>query len=123
MNSDYKSTHELVFYTAQWWATDEFMQFKVGTCHGLWKSTETSYDILAIDNHEPGNGHLQDVFDWFEFSCLRDSRDLRILELMNPRFIRHLINKRGFYWDGKIPVNLVKKSEDIKNSKLVNNGV
>lgn len=72
-----------------------FDRFKVGTCVGLWRGTDTTYDILSIVNEEPGNGHLEDVFEWFEHSCLRDGRDLRVLHC-HERFWKYLIEKRGF---------------------------
>lgn len=96
----FKSTHNLDFEVAQWPVqfdiNDEWYRFRIGTCHGLWRSTKNTYDILAIDNNKIGNGHLQDVFDWFENSCKRDNRDLRLIEVWNTRFKAHLINKRGF---------------------------
>lgn len=70
--------------------------FRVGTCTGLWGSTDDSYYILAVENHKPGNGHLNDVFEWFEFSCKRDKKNLLVLEIINPDFYIHLISKRGF---------------------------
>lgn len=44
----------------------------------------------------PETGHLDDVFQWFEFSATRYKCPLLILELMNPRFKKHCIDKRGF---------------------------
>lgn len=78
-----------------------FLAFKVGTCHGLWRPTSKYYDILAIINDEPGNGHLNDVFEWFEASCRRDGKSFRILEIWNERFKTHLLTKRGFRKAGK----------------------
>jgi len=75
--------------------------FKVGTCHGMYCVTEKTYDIIAIENDEKGNGHLQDVFEWFENSCKRDKKDLRVLEFMNEGFKKHLIEKRGFMPQGR----------------------
>jgi len=76
--------------------TVEWLRFRVGTCYGLWASLPSSYDILAIDNKKPHNGHFNDVMEWFENSAKRDNKQLRILEIMNDRFRDHLINKRGF---------------------------
>ncbi len=70
--------------------------FRIGTCHGQWQASPKSYDIISVINETPGNGHLQDVFDWFENSAKRDKKELHILEIMNPNFMNHLINKRGF---------------------------
>lgn len=105
----FTSTHDLAFMVAPWrnaFNKGEWFLFQIGTCHGCWKPTETSYDILAVDNDKPGNGHFQDVLEWFENSCKRDKRDLRFLEVMNKRLLTHLITKRGFTADGE---NAIKK--------------
>lgn len=96
----FKSTHDLAFGMAPW-ITADFTRFKIGTCEGLWRSTPTSYDILAIINTKPGNGHFIDVLEWFEQSCIRDNRDFQILEVWNERFKKHLIRKRGFHAIGR----------------------
>lgn len=88
-----KTKHSLDFETAH---SDFGTHFKIGTCTGLWGSVNGAYFILSVSNDEPGNGHLDDVFEWFEFSCKRDKRNLLILEIMNAPFYMHLISKRGF---------------------------
>lgn len=80
--------------------------FKVGTCHGLYIITKTAVEIIAITNEQKGNGHLNDVFEWFEYSCKTSKRNLRIVELMNKQFEKHLITKRGFQKQGD--VNVIK---------------
>lgn len=90
-----QSPNNLPFESATW-VTSDFLRFRIGTCEGLWRCTTDSYDILAIKNNAPGNGHLDDVFWWFEQSAKRDSRNLRVLDLLNPRFETHLLQKRGF---------------------------
>lgn len=101
-SAKFKSEHGLPFEIADWNplpgfpATKEFMRFRVGSCDGLWRSTKESYDILAITNDNKGNGHFNDVLQWFEQSCRRDKKVLRILEVWNKRFKRHLITKRSF---------------------------
>lgn len=92
---DLDTTHHLQFEVAPWYMP-EFKRFRIGTCEGLWKSTKKSYVILAITNGVQHNGHLDDVFEWFEYSCKRDKRSLVILELWNGAFQEHLISKRGF---------------------------
>lgn len=94
MNKPFKSTHNLPFECATW--IDEFSKFRIGTIEGSWRCTKDSYDILAIINSKPGNGHLKDVFDWFEQSCRRDNKCLRVLELWNKEFKQYLIDKKGF---------------------------
>jgi hypothetical protein len=93
---EFKSTNNLPFEIAQW--HDDYMRFRVGTCHGAWRTDKEgqSYQVLAIGNESPGNGHLQDVFDWFERSCKREGYSLVILEVWNEKFKQHLIEKRGF---------------------------
>lgn len=70
--------------------------FLVGTVHGKWTSTKEFYIILVIINEVPGNGHLNDVFQWFENSCKRDKKALVIKEFFNPQFKKHCLEKRGF---------------------------
>ena len=81
---------------------ESWHHYKIGTCYGLWKSKNKTYEILSILNDVPGNGHFQDVLEWFEHHCRRDNKALRIKEFfLNPEFKQHLINKRGFVEDGK----------------------
>lgn len=95
-----ETKHKLDFECAPWEGSllikSDFMRFRVGTCEGLWQSTGSSYDILAVTNSSPGNGHFEDVLEWFEHSCRRDFKDLQILEVWNKRLLAHLISKRGF---------------------------
>lgn len=99
-SSQFKSTHSLPFEVAPWEYNEllggGWERFRIGTCEGLCKSTDHSYEILAIDNTSPGNGHLNDVFDWFIHSCKRDKKAFIIRELWNEKFYHHLLNKRGF---------------------------
>lgn len=103
--------HNLPFESRPWESMlgvdENFMQFRIGTCEGLWSSTDKTYDILAITNNQPGNGHFDDVLEWFESSCKRDGKSLRILECWNKHFKMHLIRKRGFSPEGKD--NVIKK--------------
>lgn len=91
---EFKSTNELEFLCARHWMKG-FIAYKVGTCHGIYTSDENNFQILAVVNESPGNGHLQDVFDWFENSCIRDKKGLMFMEVWNPGLKNHLI-KRGF---------------------------
>jgi hypothetical protein len=93
-----KTTHNLDFQVAPW-ARDPsgaIQLFKIGTCHGQWYTHGPAFVILSIVNDSPGNGHLDDVFQWFEYACKRDKYALVIDELMNERFKKHCIEKRGF---------------------------
>jgi hypothetical protein len=92
---EFKSTNNLLFETAPFY-TPDVTRFIVGTCSGIYSCEGSKYVIIGIANRQPGNGHLQDVFDWFENSCKRDKKDLMVAELMNERFKKHLIEKRGF---------------------------
>lgn len=105
--------HSLDFEAAPWEPlpgfppSKNFHKFRIGTCEGLWQSTDDSYDILAVKNNSPHNGHFEDVIQWFEHSCRRDKRNFRFLEVMNPFLKKHLIEKRGFKHDG---IDNLKKS-------------
>lgn len=100
-----RTKHNLDFEACPWESIlgvdAEFSKFRIGTCEGLWRSTKDSYDILAITNSQPGNGHLEDVLQWFEHSCKRDGKAFKILEVWNKGFMMHLIRKRGFSLYGK----------------------
>ncbi len=96
MSNSITTTHNLDFLSADWDLNPAFSCFKIGTVEGLWFCDGMSYNIIAFQNSEPHNGHLDDVFEWFEYSCKRDGYSLRILELLNHKFKSHLINKRGF---------------------------
>lgn len=78
----------------------EWLLFRVGTCHGQWRQTPEAYEILSIVNEDPGNGHLNDVFQWFEFACKKSKKPLRVLSFLNKSFAESLIRKRGFKPDG-----------------------
>jgi hypothetical protein len=100
------TTHDLDFEVAPWELASmvpklNLMRFRVGTCEGVWGVDKLCYYILAIENKSSGNGHLQDVFEWFEASCKRDKKDLKVLEVWNIGFKNHLIKKRGFTKSGK----------------------
>lgn len=85
----FQTEHNLGF-TSRYWG-DSWEEFKIGTCFGQWRSTDDSYEILSILNTEKGNGHVKDVFQWFEYSCIRDKKDLKVLEVWNNDFKRMLI--------------------------------
>lgn len=107
--------HKLDFEVAEWksflghigWLLSKLSKrqhwalYSVGTIHGQWIATETAYEVLSIFNNEPGNGHLGDMFEWFEHSCKRDKKDFIIREFWNDNFKRHCIEKRGFKLYGK----------------------
>lgn len=96
----FTTAHNLAFLSCAWERDPEWNRFKIGTCEGLWRATALTYDILSIVNDVPGNGHFDDVLQWFENSSKRDRKNLRIIEIMNKDFFRHLIEKRGFVADG-----------------------
>lgn len=93
----FKTTHKLDFEAAPWPRHPLISLYRVGTCHGQWFVTESAYCIISIINETPGNGHLNDVFEWFFNSCRRDKKALIVMELMNERFKKHLMEKRGFH--------------------------
>lgn len=70
--------------------------FRVGTCDGQWRETPQAYEILSVANDDPGNGHLNDVLEWFEFACKKSKKPLRIIRFSDRSFMAHLIKKRGF---------------------------
>jgi hypothetical protein len=98
------------------------MLFKVGTCHGQWGDSGDSYFILSVMNDEIGNGHLDDVFEWFEYSAKRDGKNLLVLECMNKNFHHHLIVKRGFVALDDEQNNCIKIFNEDKYKLLLKEG-
>lgn len=87
------------FMTARWnnpFNDEGWLLFKVGTCHGQWRSTESAYEILSVINDEPGNGDFNTTLEYFYISCRRDKKDLVIRELWNKELKEHLLVKHGF---------------------------
>lgn len=78
---------------------EEFLRFRVGTCHGLWRAVPDAYEILAVKNDRKGNGHFDAVVAWFERSAVRDKKKVRFCEMMNDNLISHL-QRRGFVKNG-----------------------
>jgi hypothetical protein len=117
---EFKTTHNLLFEVAEHWTGTNL--FKIGTCHGQWGSTKDSYYILSVINENPGNGHLVDVFEWFENSCKRDNRNLLILECFNENFYKYLISKEGFIPLDPKGENAIKIFNRKAYKQLIKNG-
>lgn len=88
--------HKLDFEAARWPIDERIMLFRIGTCEGQYLFVENSICILSVVNSVPGNGHLDDVFEWFEFASKKQGHSLKVLAIMNEGFKKHLIEKRGF---------------------------
>ena len=73
-----------------------YLVFNVGTVVGRWRQVDKYYDLLFVYNSEPGNGHFDDVLEYFEHACKRDKLDLMFSEVWNKKFGKHLRKKRGF---------------------------
>ena len=74
-----------------------FYGFRVGTCEGLWRSTPSHYEILAVVNKKRGNGHFKALLGWFEQSCRRDNKKLLMREVWNP-WLAWKCYKYGWKW-------------------------
>lgn len=107
----FKTTNGQDFYSAPYdrpWNLSNYHMFKVGTCDGLWYNTKKAFFILAIVNNCPGNGHFEDLLDWFYCSSVTSKLPLIIQEVgslqnaafgdfkVSDRFAKHLVEKRGF---------------------------
>lgn len=73
-----------------------FYKFRVGTCEGLWRATKDAYEVLAVVNREKGNGHFKMTMEYFERSCIRDRRKLRLCEVFNPWLYYQSIKYFGY---------------------------
>lgn len=116
---NFVTTHNLDFEVAE---SKLGLLYKIGTCHGQWGSTDDSYYILSVLNEDPGNGHLKDVFEWFENSCKRDGRNLLVLECFNEDFYNHLINKKGFVPLDTDKTNVIKVFNKHLYKRFLKNG-
>lgn len=74
----------------EWWR-----RFRVGACEGLWRDSGFAYEILAIANDVPGNGHVEATLAHFYKSCKRDKKVLVIREVLNES-LRDKLIKNGF---------------------------
>jgi|SRR5882672_6228552 len=94
----FESTHKLKFEVSPWHRDPDgvIKLYRVGTCEGQWFDSNIAFHILSINNTEPGNGHLTDVFEWFENSCKTYHKALMIMDFVNQDFKLHCIKKRGF---------------------------
>jgi hypothetical protein len=100
-----QTKHNLDFQAAEWKRDKRIMVFKVGTCHGQYYFSKKGIEIVSIKNDNPGNGHLDDVFEWFEYAARTQHKTLFIREFINYRFMNHCIHKRGFIrMDGTMDV-------------------
>lgn len=79
----------------------------------LWNDKPKSFEILAIVNDLPGNGHFEDVMDWFQSSCVCAQVPLIIRSVDNKKFLKHLIDKRGFVQINDVP-DVQKSLKDIE---------
>jgi hypothetical protein len=99
-----QTTHNLDFGACPWpldLTEAGIMAYRIGTCHGIYQFDDDGISIIAIHNDTPGNGHLEDVFQWFEFSAQAQKKDLYIRRFFNPQFKQHCITKRGFREHGQ----------------------
>jgi hypothetical protein len=72
-----------------------FLHFRVGTCRGLWRTTDDAYEILTVLNEKKANGHFSEAMKWFEQGCRRDRKSLLIREVWNLR-LAFILCRNGF---------------------------
>lgn len=102
------TTHKLDFEMTTWECSPSILLYRVGTCEGQYFFNKDGIYILSFLNRTPRNGHLIDVFEWFEYSAKTENQNLFILEVMNESFYKHLVEKRGFVAVDNRKENLVK---------------
>jgi len=101
---DFVSAHALRFFSRKWdnplfdieEDVEHWDEYNVGTCIGQWRVTDKAVEILSFLNTERGNGHFEDVMQWFEFIAKAAQRPIVIYEVWNEQLRRHLTEKRGF---------------------------
>lgn len=95
----FKSEHKLKFLTAPHLiagAPTGLEKFEVGTCHGLWRQDKASIEVWAVINGSPGNGHMDDVMQWFLELARLQNVILAVMDISNLAFKNQLILKWGF---------------------------
>jgi len=100
MQKPFTTTNNLDFLQSNGVDADIF-RFKVGTCHGLYYQTKEAVCLLAVMNNKKGNGHFTDVLEWFEFSAKRQGLYFDVVDVMNMRLRKHLMDKQGFVAIGR----------------------
>lgn len=96
MKNAIRTTHNLDFMACEDPFGNGIMRYQIGTCGGQYEFMPFCIAIISVVNDQPGNGHLDDVFDWFSYAAKRDNKPLMICEFFNERFREHCIKKRGF---------------------------
>jgi hypothetical protein len=91
-----ETTHKLDFEACPWPISPDQTAYRIGTCHGIYYFSDEGINLIVIHNDNPGNGHLEDVFEWFEYACRAQGCDLYIRSFFNKRFKKHCIEERGF---------------------------
>jgi hypothetical protein len=100
MKNAIDTTHHLNFLSSPWndpLGVGGYMAFKIGTCNGLYTIKPQMLMLISVNNEERGNGHLNDVFEWFEYGAKFQSVPLSIVAFLNDRFYHHCLEKRGFH--------------------------
>lgn len=99
----FRSTHNLNFERL---FNDSFecsVFFRVGTCNGVYKINGNIVEISDIENSKKGNGHFEDVLEWMVERCKKSGMiGFAFVNIINQRFEKHLIEKRGFE---RTPIN------------------
>jgi len=87
---------------------EDWRLFRVGTVNGIYRDGNNTYEVLAIQNDEPGNKHVEAAFAYFFTSCKRDKRDFIVRQVWNIGLAAKL-SKMGF--------TCINEDDYIKNYK------
>jgi hypothetical protein len=75
---------------------EKVYKFICGTVDGIFTVEKERVVMIGIGNMQPGNGHITDVFQWFERACRELKKNFWIVEIINEGFYRHLVEKHCF---------------------------
>ena len=89
-----------VWLERPWHIDPSWIDFKCGTCHGLYRAKRGEFEVLAVNNTSGGNGHFDRVLGHFEASARREKYKLSFIEICNPKFLSRL-KSLGFTGDEK----------------------
>lgn len=75
---------------------EKVYKFICGTVDGIFTVERDRIVMIGIGNMDPGNGHVVDVFQWFDRAAKELKKDFWVVEIINAGFHRCLVERHGF---------------------------
>ncbi len=99
MKKKFRSTNNLKFKTAPFVKGDNktnLLKFRCGTCNGIMDTLPLSVDIIKVENAQPYNGHMRDVFEWIIEYARLEKKPLVIKNVKGAGFKQKLLENWQF---------------------------